>query len=66
MRCFQCSSADDGENEDNCGAYVKFDKNLHIAIECNSEESHMPGSFCMKQTKQSPKGFICQLYLFLW
>ncbi|KAF7279344.1 hypothetical protein GWI33_007359 [Rhynchophorus ferrugineus] len=26
--------------------------------DCNSEESHMPGSFCMKVTQQSPKGFI--------
>ncbi|XP_030759705.1 uncharacterized protein LOC115885078 [Sitophilus oryzae] len=58
VRCYQCSSAEDRRNEDNCGAYKKFDKANHIAIDCNSEESHMPGSFCMKVTQQSPKGFI--------
>ncbi|KAJ8915146.1 hypothetical protein NQ315_000398 [Exocentrus adspersus] len=58
VRCYQCSSDEDGPNEDNCGAYSKFDTIRHIAIECNSEESHMPGSFCMKLTQQSPKGFI--------
>ncbi|XP_066137747.1 UPAR/Ly6 domain-containing protein crok-like [Euwallacea fornicatus] len=58
VRCYQCSSSEDLMGEDNCGAYKKFDKVAHIAIECNSEESHMPGSFCMKVTQQSPKGFI--------
>ncbi|XP_060523084.1 uncharacterized protein LOC132700029 [Cylas formicarius] len=58
VRCYQCSSAEDKKGEDNCGAYRKFDKWSHIAVECNSEESHMPGSFCMKVTQQSPKGFI--------
>ncbi|XP_018578086.1 uncharacterized protein LOC108916343 [Anoplophora glabripennis] len=58
VRCYQCSSDEDGLNEDNCGAYAKFDTRRHIAIECNSEESHMPGSFCMKLTQQSPRGFI--------
>ncbi|EFA07943.2 hypothetical protein TcasGA2_TC005524 [Tribolium castaneum] len=58
VRCYQCSSDQDPKGQDNCGAYRKFDKTHHIAIECNSEESHMPGSFCMKLTQQSPKGFI--------
>nr|XP_022900452.1 uncharacterized protein LOC111413645 [Onthophagus taurus] len=58
IRCFQCSSDNDGKNQDNCGAYRKFDKREHIAIECTSDESHMPGSFCLKSTRQSPKGFI--------
>lgn len=60
VRCYQCSSAEDQRGEDNCGAYKKFDKKNHIAIDCNSDESHMPGSFCMKVTQQSPKGFICK------
>lgn len=60
IRCYQCSSDEDGKYEDNCGAYRKFDRISHIAIECNSEESHMPGSFCMKVTQQSPRGFICK------
>ncbi|XP_066157469.1 UPAR/Ly6 domain-containing protein crok-like [Euwallacea fornicatus] len=58
VRCYQCSSSEDLMGKDNCGAYKKFDKVAHIAIECNGEESHMPGSFCMKVTQQSPKGFI--------
>lgn len=58
IRCYQCSSATDPDGEDNCGAYNKFDKTRHIAIDCNSDESHTPGSFCMKIVQQSPKGFI--------
>ncbi|XP_019871874.2 uncharacterized protein LOC109600200 [Aethina tumida] len=58
MRCYQCSSNQDPKGEDNCGAYKKFDKSNHIAVDCNTEESHMPGSFCMKVVQQSPKGFI--------
>lgn len=72
VRCYQCSSDADPKGEDNCGAYRTFDKTHHIAIECNSEESHMPGSFCMKLTQQSPKGFICMcwswsyFFLLMW
>ncbi|XP_018324264.1 uncharacterized protein LOC108736359 [Agrilus planipennis] len=58
VRCYQCGSAQDPKGQDNCGAYRKFDKTQHIAVECNTEESHAPGSFCMKVTQQSPKGFI--------
>ncbi|KAB0794218.1 hypothetical protein PPYR_13847 [Photinus pyralis] len=58
IRCFQCSSGQDPKDEDNCGAYKKFDKSQHIAVDCNSEESHMPGSFCMKVTQQGPIGFV--------
>ncbi|XP_076232499.1 UPAR/Ly6 domain-containing protein crok [Calliopsis andreniformis] len=58
IRCYQCSSDTDPKGEDLCGAYEKFDKEKNIAIECNSEESHMPGTFCVKVTHQSPRGFI--------
>ncbi|XP_026281849.1 uncharacterized protein LOC113208849 [Frankliniella occidentalis] len=58
IRCYQCSSGQDPKGEDNCGAYDKFDKNKHIAVECTSDESSTPGSFCMKVTQQGPKGFI--------
>lgn len=60
IKCYQCSSSEDPKGQDNCGAYRKFDEKEHIAIECNSFESHMPGSFCMKITHQSPKGYICK------
>ncbi|KAJ8983546.1 hypothetical protein NQ317_006591 [Molorchus minor] len=43
VRCFQCSSDEDGPDKDNCGAYTKFDKRSNIAIDCSSDESHMPG-----------------------
>ncbi|CAG9564794.1 unnamed protein product [Danaus chrysippus] len=57
VRCYQCSSS---QNllEDTCGAYKKFNTESHIAVECNSDESHVPGYFCMKLTQQGPKGFI--------
>lgn len=58
IRCYQCSSDTDPKGEDLCGAYKKFDKEKNIAIECNSEESYMPGTFCVKITHQSPRGFI--------
>ncbi|XP_026756462.1 uncharacterized protein LOC113516270 [Galleria mellonella] len=58
VRCYQCASSQDNKGEDTCGAYKKFDRDSHIAVECNSDESHMPGSFCMKLTQQGPKGFI--------
>ncbi|XP_065164398.1 uncharacterized protein [Atheta coriaria] len=58
VRCYQCASSEDAKGEDNCGAYKRFDKERNIAIECNTDESHMPGSFCMKVTQQGPRGFI--------
>ncbi|XP_053610371.1 uncharacterized protein LOC128675172 [Plodia interpunctella] len=58
VRCYQCASSQDSKGDDTCGAYKKFDRESHIAVECSSDESHMPGSFCMKLTQQSPRGFI--------
>uniref|UniRef100_A0A1A9WZL2 Protein quiver n=1 Tax=Glossina brevipalpis TaxID=37001 RepID=A0A1A9WZL2_9MUSC len=58
IRCYQCSSDQDPKGVDSCGAYKPFNRTEHIAIECNSDESHMPGSFCMKVVQQGPKGFI--------
>ncbi|XP_055635411.1 uncharacterized protein LOC129775130 [Toxorhynchites rutilus septentrionalis] len=58
IRCYQCSSQTDPKGVDNCGAYKRFNRTQNIAIECNSDESNMPGSFCMKVVQQSPRGFI--------
>ncbi|XP_059488223.1 uncharacterized protein LOC132204024 [Neocloeon triangulifer] len=58
IRCYQCSSAQDPKGEDNCGAYENFDPENHIAVDCISDESHTPGTFCMKITQQGPIGFI--------
>ncbi|XP_066992485.1 UPAR/Ly6 domain-containing protein crok [Anabrus simplex] len=59
VRCYQCSSGNEAKKgEDSCGAYSKFDKSQHIPVECNSDESHTPGTFCMKIVQQGPKGFI--------
>lgn len=60
IRCYQCSSDMDSKGEDLCGAYSYFDKERNVPLECNSEESHMPGTFCVKYTEQSPRGFICK------
>lgn len=60
IKCYQCSSDTDPKGSDVCGSYNKFDKESNIAIECNTEESHMPGSFCVKHVQQSPRGFICK------
>lgn len=58
IRCYQCSSDQDRKGYDSCGAYKPFNRTEHIPIECNSDESHMPGSFCMKVVQQGPRGFI--------
>ncbi|XP_057325722.1 uncharacterized protein LOC130667863 [Microplitis mediator] len=58
VRCYQCSSDTDPKKEDLCGAYESFDRNKHIPIDCNDEDSKMPGSFCVKEVRQGPKGFI--------
>lgn len=58
IRCYECSSDTDPKGEDFCGAYKKFDKERNIAVDCNSEESKTPGTFCLKLTQQSPRGFI--------
>lgn len=60
VRCYQCSSSHDPEGEDNCGAYERFDTKKNRPVECNSDESHMPGSFCVKVTKQGALGFVCE------
>ncbi|XP_017065511.1 uncharacterized protein LOC108104121 [Drosophila eugracilis] len=58
IRCYQCSSDQDRKGHDSCGAYKRFNRTEHISIECNSDESHMPGSFCIKVVQQGPRGFI--------
>ncbi|KAL1375142.1 hypothetical protein pipiens_017672 [Culex pipiens pipiens] len=58
VRCYQCSSQTDPKGVDNCGAYKPFNVSQNIAIDCNSDESHMPGTFCVKIVQQSPRGFI--------
>lgn len=61
MRCYQCDSDSDPEGEDHCGAYKPFDLTKNIPIDCNDQDSKMPGSFCVKEVRQSPRGFICEL-----
>ncbi|KAK9505517.1 hypothetical protein O3M35_009556 [Rhynocoris fuscipes] len=58
IRCYQCSTGTDPKGVDNCGAYAGFKKDMHIPVDCSSEESVTPGTFCMKETQQGPKGFI--------
>lgn len=65
IRCYQCSTQTDVKGVDSCGAYKRFNSSEHIAIECNSDESHMPGSFCMKVVQQGPRGFICKYYILI-
>ncbi|XP_001948579.2 uncharacterized protein LOC100160183 [Acyrthosiphon pisum] len=58
IKCYQCSTNSDPEGSDSCGAYGKFDKDRHVSVECTSDESHTPGTFCVKVTKQGPRGYI--------
>ncbi|XP_066969409.1 UPAR/Ly6 domain-containing protein crok-like [Macrobrachium rosenbergii] len=58
IKCYQCSSDEDPEDEDLCGAYKRFDERTHIPVDCFQDESVTPGTFCVKVTKQSPRMFI--------
>jgi len=73
IKCYQCSSTEDQHKptgiwskdqftqnrfEDNCGVYWPFQTDRNIPVECNSDESHTPGTFCVKILKQGPRGFI--------
>jgi len=44
--------------EDQCGVYWPFLEDRNIPVECNSDESHTPGTFCVKIVQQGPRGFI--------
>lgn len=65
IRCYQCSSDSDPDGTDVCGAYESFEKDRHVPVDCSSDETTTPGTFCMKEVHQSPKGFICKFALFL-
>lgn len=58
IKCYQCSTDEDPEGEDLCGAYETFDERTHIPVDCFQDESVTPGTFCVKVTKQSPRMFI--------
>jgi len=58
IQCYQCGPSTKEGAADDCGAYESFDTTAHLPVECNSDESHVPGSFCMKSTQQGPLGFI--------
>eukprot|EP00092_Neocalanus_flemingeri_P027787 GFUD01030163.1.p1 GENE.GFUD01030163.1~~GFUD01030163.1.p1 ORF type:complete len:163 (+),score=31.03 GFUD01030163.1:86-574(+) len=73
IKCYQCSSTEDQRKptgiwskdqysqdrfEDNCGVYWPFEEERNTPVECNSDESHTPGTFCVKIVKQGPRGFI--------
>lgn len=41
IKCYQCSS--DEDNDDNCGAYERFDTYKNQPVECMGEEAVTPG-----------------------
>lgn len=61
IKCHQCSSSQEAKGQDNCGAYKPFDTTKSIPVDCNSDESVTPGTFCVKITQQGPRHFICKL-----
>ncbi|XP_057365616.1 uncharacterized protein LOC130686491 [Daphnia carinata] len=58
IKCHQCSSSQDPKGQDNCGAYKLFDTRKSIPVDCNSDESVTPGTFCVKITQQGPRSFV--------
>ena len=43
--------------------YWPFEPERNVPVDCNSDESHTPGTFCVKIVKQGPRGFICKCQL---
>lgn len=64
IKCHQCSSSQEAKGQDNCGAYKPFDTTKSIPVDCNSDESVTPGTFCVKITQQGPRHFVCKLLSF--
>ena len=62
IKCHQCSSSQDPKGQDNCGAYKFFDLTKSIPVDCNSDESVTPGTFCVKITQQGPRSFVCKYW----
>lgn len=60
IKCYQCSSDEDPEGKDLCGAFASFDETKHTPIDCLQDQANTPGIFCLKEVKQSPLSFICQ------
>merc|ERR1712203_9218 len=71
IKCYQCASTEDQRKptgiwskdkfaqdrfEDRCGVYWPFQEDRNTPVECNSDESHTPGTFCVKIVKQGPRG----------
>lgn len=48
----------------NLNTIIKQNKNNIIGVECNSEESNIPGTFYAKITHQSSCDFICKFSFF--
>jgi len=53
IQCFQCDSNED----DSCPSWQPFDRNINALVDCTSFEAHVPGTFCLKITQQSPGWF---------
>lgn len=58
IKCHQCSSSQDLKGQDTCGAYKPFNAANNIPVDCNSDESVTPGTFCVKITQQGPRSFV--------
>jgi len=58
IKCYQCSTEEDAAGQDLCGAYEGFRPHEHVPVDCLGDDSHTPGTFCVKVTKQSPRSFI--------
>lgn len=53
LQCYQCDSNEDGS----CPSWQPFDHNINALIDCMSFEAAIPGTFCMKVTRESPGWF---------
>jgi len=63
VKCYQCSTGEDPDGKDLCGAYERFRTEEHVPVDCLQDESVTPGTFCVKIVKQGPIGFICKYFV---
>ena len=56
FKCTFCFLSQYTQNryEDNCGVYWPFEEERNVPVECNSDESHTPGTFCVKVLTRKP------------
>ncbi|OAF65767.1 hypothetical protein A3Q56_06526 [Intoshia linei] len=49
IQCYECDSNED----ETCPSNQRFDKTRNAVVDCNTDEAHVPGTYCVKITQES-------------